>query len=545
MRDGMHERDGCRPSRSGKMSTVVDGGNAGRTFNTKRNILYGLMQVITSRVLPFIVRTVLNYRFGVEYLGLNSLFASIFGVLSLMELGFGSAVVYSLYRPVAEGDTELICAYLSHYRKVYRLIGIAILVVGLTLIPFLGFFVHESTPPGGLNLQLCYLLFLGDTAISYLLFGYMTAIPLAHQRRDILSRVDMAVGVLQCLVRCTLLMASDNFYLYLASFPVVTVVRNLVTATVVRRRYPQFECKGSLDDVRRRDLAKRVNGLMVDRLASVARNGTDALCISAFIGLAANGKYSNYYYIMTSVVALSTTLLNSMSASVGNSIATTSREKNYRDMRKFDFIYMGFAGWATTCMLCLCQPFVRVWLGDSMMLDMPIVLALCAYLYILKTGDIRWVYHEGAGLWYEGRPILVGETVANVILNIVLCRTLGLLGIVLSTEITVFATNLVFFPKLLFERYFQNGMLREYLQNHALYAATMLVSACTSWLICENALPMGLFADGSIVSGVIALCGRLAICTMASASVFWLAWHRSKMYGIARGWMRDFVRTRG
>ena len=70
--------------------------HSGRIKNTKRNIGYGLLQVIVSQLLPFIVRTILIYRFGVSYLGLNSLFTSVLSVLSLMELGFGTAVVYSL-----------------------------------------------------------------------------------------------------------------------------------------------------------------------------------------------------------------------------------------------------------------------------------------------------------------------------------------------------------------------------------------------------------------------------------------------------------------
>ena len=198
------------------------------------------------------------------------------------------------------------------------------------------------------------------------------------------------------------------------------------------------------------DLNIKVRGLIVSKVTAVSRNSIDTLCITSFIGLTINGIYGNYYYIMTSLISFSTIVLNSMMASVGNSIATEKTEKNYRDMRKFDFIYSSIAGWATVCLVCLYQPFIQTWLGKDMTLEMPVVITLCVYFYILKTGDIRYVYQEGAGQWYEYRFVMLGEAVANVILNIVLCKVFGLLGIVLATVITVFVTNMFFCPRILF-----------------------------------------------------------------------------------------------
>ena len=133
--------------------------HSGRTDNVKRNISYGIMHTAVSLVLPFIVRTILIYRFGVDYLGINSVFASVLEVLSVMELGFGTAIVYNMYKPVAEGDTGQICAYLSYYRRIYRIIGLMILAAGLLIIPFLKVLVKDPELPGGLNLYACYFIF--------------------------------------------------------------------------------------------------------------------------------------------------------------------------------------------------------------------------------------------------------------------------------------------------------------------------------------------------------------------------------------------------
>ena len=498
--------------------------------------MYGFMQVLVSQLLPFVVRTILIYKFGVDYLGLNSLFKSILSVLSLMELGFGTAVVYSMYRPVADGDADQICAYLSYYRRIYHFVGVAILCIGVLLMPFLRFLVMDPVLPGNLNLYVCYLVFLSESVISYLLFGYMTAVPTAYQRRDILSRVGMVSDVLACVMKSVILLCSDSFYIYLISIPVITVVRNLMIAITVRKRYPDIRCRGGISNEQKQDLNKRVYGLMVNKLTNVSRNSIDSVCISAFIGLAATGIYNNYFFVLSAVMGICSVIYNSMMASVGNSIAKESPEKNYKDMRLFDFLFMGIVGWATVCMVCLYQPFISIWVGNDMMLGTPIVIVMGIYFYIMETGAIRWIYHEGAGLWYECRFIMIGEAVANVLLNVVLCRFIGVLGIVLATVISVFVTNCILCPELLFRLYFKNGKLKEYWWDHVGYTVTMVVSVEVSWIICEILIPMEMIEGRNVWRCVGCLGGRLAVGTVVAGVVFWLMWHRSKRYKLAIGW---------
>lgn len=513
----------------------------GRIKNTKRNIGYGLLQVIVSQLLPFIVRTILIYRFGVSYLGLNSLFTSVLSVLSLMELGFGTAVVYSLYKPLASKDTDQVCAWLCYYRKIYRMVGLAILAVGLMILPFLPYLIRDTSLAGELNLPVCYLIFLSDTVISYLLYGYLTSIPAADQRRDLLSRVDMGMNLLSCAVRSMLLLCSSNFYLYLVSIPAVTVIRNVVTAKVIQRKYPAYTCRGEIGSDQKKDLNKRVRGLVIEKVTAVSRNSIDTLCISSLLGLAAAGMYSNYFYVMSGVISFSTIVLNGMMASVGNSIAVESPEKNYSDMRLFDFMYTGIAGWATVCMLCLYQPFLKTWLGDHMMLEWPVAAGMCAYFYILKAGDIRWVYHEGAGLWYESRFIMIGEAAVNILLNVLLCRVMGILGIVLATVISVFVSNAFFCPRLLFDLYLQNGKLKEYWMDHVLYTLTMLVTAGACLGMCESLLPMSMVDGREAVNCILCLGGRFILCSVISVLFFWLIWRKSRRYERAREWIRVLI----
>ena len=285
--------------------------NRGRTANVKRNIVYGMVQIAVSRILPFCIRTIVIYRFGIEYLGLSGLFTSVLSTLSLMELGFGTAIVYSMYKPVAEGDTGMICAYLTYYRKIYRFIGVAILTIGLLLMPFLRYLVHDPVLPGGLNLYICYLIFLANTVIGYLLYGYMSAIPTAYQRRDILSRIDMGCSLFCSIIKVFILLSSNCFYLYLICMPFVTVANNLIVLYVVKKMYPEISLQGEITRDQKHDLKKKVSGILVNKLTNVSRNSIDSLCISAFIGLVATGIYDNYLMVMSSI--LSAAVIGSLS----------------------------------------------------------------------------------------------------------------------------------------------------------------------------------------------------------------------------------------
>ena len=155
-----------------------------RTRNAKRNMLVGWTQSILSMLFPFVTRTAMIYSLGVEYLGLNSLFTSVISVLNLAELGVGSAMVFSMYKPIAENNEKKICALMNLYKIYYRIIGVVIAIIGIALIPVLPYLIHGDVP-SGINVYILYLLNLASTVFTYWLFGYKNCLFSAHQRIDI------------------------------------------------------------------------------------------------------------------------------------------------------------------------------------------------------------------------------------------------------------------------------------------------------------------------------------------------------------------------
>ena len=203
-----------------------------RTKNTKRNIFWGVINKLITLVLPFLTRTVMIRTLGAEYLGLNSLFSSILQVLNLTELGFSSAIVYSMYRPIAENDKDSICALLNAFRKIYKIIGVAILAAGLSLLPFLPHLIHGSAPKD-INIYYVYLVYLSNTAISYLLYAYKTALPNAFQRVDVISNITSITLGGMYILQIVILIGIKQYYPYIIILPICTVVNNIITSNYV------------------------------------------------------------------------------------------------------------------------------------------------------------------------------------------------------------------------------------------------------------------------------------------------------------------------
>ena len=116
-----------------------------RTKNSFLNVMTSIGGQLLTNILRWICRIAFIHTLGKDYLGISSLYANILTILSLSELGLGSAITYSLYKPLSENDTETVRSLMAFFKKAYRWIGIAVLGLGLCLMPFLPYLMTGST----------------------------------------------------------------------------------------------------------------------------------------------------------------------------------------------------------------------------------------------------------------------------------------------------------------------------------------------------------------------------------------------------------------
>ena len=480
-----------------------------RTKNAVRNIIFGVLNKILNIVLPFVSRTAILYVLGTQYLGLSSLFSSILSFLSLAEMGAGSAMIYSMYKPLAENDRTTVRALVNLYRRFYRLIGTVIFAIGLCLLPFLRRLIHD-TIPSDVNLHVLYLIYLFNTALSYWLFAYKNAILSAHQRDDVNSKIAMIVTPLSYVVMIPCLILTKNYYCYILWLPFFTVMTNVLRAAYVNSHYPDLMPEGEVAPELRRSIFKKVSALIGTKLNTVVLNAADNLVMSAFLGLTAIAIYGNYYYIMGSVMGFLGIFYSSMTAGIGNSLVTESLEKNHRDFQVFSFANSWLTGWCTVCLICLYQPFMYLWVGRNkpeLMFPFSIVLLFGLYFYVYQIRKIPVAYKVAAGIWWEDRFRPYVCMVTNVVLNIWMVQKIGVAGIILSTVFSLFISipweNYTIF------KYVFHRSAREYYGKMAAYFVSMALAGSACFALCS------LFPNGFL-----SLFARAVICLIVPNAIF-------------------------
>ena len=495
--------------------------NNGRTHNAVRNMSFGFILKVYQMVCPFILRTAMIYTLGLEYVGLNSLFSSILQVLNLTELGVGSAMVYSMYKPLAEGDDETICCLMNLYKKYYRIIGIIIAFIGVLLTPIIPKLVSQDLPEA-LNLFYLYWLNLGYTAISYWLFAYKQSVLIASQRTDVYHKVTLVVNTVTYIIQFLLLLVFKNYYLYLIAMLLGQVLINITTAIISTKMFPKYKARGTLALEKVKAINTRIRDLFTSKVGAVIQNSADSIVISAFLGLTILAKYNNYYYIMNSIFGIIAMLLQSCLAGIGNSIVTESSEKNYNDMKRMTFIAEWLIGVCCCCLLCLYQPFMVIWVGEENTLSIGIVVCICIYFFTIATNQMLCIYKDASGMWHEDRfrPLLTA--LLNLLLNLSTVKFLGLFGVILSTVISMMFFGTPWLLRNLFTVVFKRDM-KEYLGRLFLYISV----TCVGCFICFN------ICDLVVVSGIIGVVLRLLICIFGMNFIMVLLYHRLEEFSEA------------
>ena len=183
-----------------------------RIKNTIRNVRSGIIVQIINKVMAFIVRTVFIRILNTEYLGVNGLFTNILTVLSFAELGIGTAIIFSMYKPVAEDDTDKIKSLMRLYKKSYNTIGIVVFILGICVIPFMKYIIKDA-PNIKESIILIYVLFLINTSVSYF-FTYKKSIITAHQQESIINRIDSFFYLIKSILEIVFLILTKNYILY-------------------------------------------------------------------------------------------------------------------------------------------------------------------------------------------------------------------------------------------------------------------------------------------------------------------------------------------
>lgn len=435
----------------------------------------GFIQQIVTIVFSFISRTILIKTLGAEYLGISGLFTNILTIFALAELGIGAAITFYLYKPIADSDKERIKTLMHFYKVCYRCIGIAILIIGLCLIPFLNKIINFNTKTD-INIYVVFICYLLNSVTSYLFFAYKNTIITTNQQGYLINSVGSIIAILSCMMESCILIVYHDFVLSIIVKVGIGILKNLVIAKMADHLFPYIKEKDykKLEKKEIKKIFKDVYSIFIFRSAATLFTSTDNILISILIGTVYVGYNSNYTMIITAITSISAIVFNSFRASVGNVIATENIEKQVSIFYKLDFINYWIISFSTVSLNQLLNPFITIWIGSEYTFDQLTVNIIVFNFFIVNLLNVIFLFRETIGIFQYGKYRQLIGGVVNIILDIMLGNLFGIIGIFGATLISNIFITVLPFPKILFKYGFGVSTKVQYIRMLKYIIVTML-----------------------------------------------------------------------
>ena len=456
-----------------------------KTKNTINGFTSGVINQVVNTLLPFALRTVMIYSLGIEYAGVNSLFTSILSVLSLADLGFASAVVFAMYKPIKENDTEKLCQLLGYYRKIFFCVGMIIFISGLAVMPFLKYIIRSDVP-NNMNLYVLYLFFLVNTVITYFFGGYRNSVLFAHQRKDVYNIIStIAVGI-GYIVQIAAMLIFKNYYLYLCIMILQNLAITVSGAAAAKKMFPEINPKDGLDTDSKKSIFRKVTDLLYQRIGSTVSTSLDSVVISRFLGFTAIAVYGNYFYVFSAAKSFMDAFFSSLTAGVGNKILTASKADNIVVFHRLTSISGYLLIFCCACLAGMYQPFMDLWVGRQYMYPTVVVALFVLYFYANGIRRIVMIYKDALGMWHYDRWKSIVGAAVNLVLNITLVQIIGVSGVIISTIVSYLAVEMPWETHVLYKHYFERSEGEFYLSALKTFAVTVII--CTTVYLVSSAL---------------------------------------------------------
>lgn len=473
-------------------------------MDKKRSLLNIMVSIVSKMILlifTIVLRRCLIKYVGNEANGIFSLYTSIIGFLAVAELGVGTAINFSMYKPIVDNDVKKVSALYNLYKKVYLAISLIILAAGLIILPFLPVLAKDYS--NNFSLQLTFLIMLIDVVITYF-YSCKTSLINAYKNNYITTAINAFTMVIRSIAQIIILVFTRSFVWYLVIRIGSTLLEWLLTNIYVGTQYKTvINTKEKIDKQTRIEIVKNTKAMFMHKIGGLLVNTVDSIIISSFIGVIVLGLYSNYIAIVTAMYGVLSLLFSSLTSIIGHLCA----EKNLDEEKKyFKFLYL--LNFATGIIFFLgfyavIDDIIAICFGADLIMDSSVVFIITLNYFIQYLRVTVLVYREATGTFYYDRWKPLIEGIINVVLSILFVLYFSVVGVIVATIITnIFICHIVE-PHVLYKYGFKQKATNYYLLNFILI--TVFTIALT-WLYFLkqkfNSVLTDFFVNGFISVGI-------------------------------------------
>lgn len=488
-----------------------------RKKNSILNIISSIVFQLVIILVNLITQRVFLNSLGQDMLGLRGLFNNIITVLSLAELGLGTAIVYSMYKPLAQQDHKTTCALLNYYAKIYHVIAATVTALGVAFLPFIGFFIKDSIDVW--YARVIFMFFIARTVITYL-FSYKVNLFVADQKRYVYTNISLVFTIVINVAAILILHYTKHYILFLSVNVALLFLQNIVTSMMADHAYPYIKerKKAVLDKGLKSTILKNSTALVLQRVGSVCVEATDNMVLARMTSLGIVGLLSNYNLIIMAVRNLMRQFFSAVTASIGNLAAEEKWNELEAWFWRIMFANFWLFGFGAICLFTLLSPFVGLWLGSQRILEPIVVFLLSLNFYLIGMNQCTQVIRDGAGLYRNLRLMPLLEGLVNLIVSIVLAHFFGVIGVLLGTLIGFVTCSLWVQPFVVFREAFQKSQWRFYRRYALYFIVTLAIGAIT------------VYACGFVVfsNKYVSFIAKMAVCSILPNACFMALFWKDK-----------------
>lgn len=472
----------------------------------------------------FIMQTVFIKTLGVEYLGAKGLFTNLVSFLSFAELGVGSAITYSLYKPLAENDHQSVSAVMNLFKKTYNIIGVVILFIGILL----SFFIKDIVRDGQMipHMQLMFILFLLNTVVGYF-FTYMRSLLIANQQGYIDSLNRGIFMIVLSIVQIIILLTTHNFLFFLIAQIIVTIVSNVSITRTANKMFPYLtEHKNAkVSDEVVSYMKKNIFGTISSRIGGIVVFGTDNILISKFIGLSTVGLYSNYMLIISGVSSLMNQMLSAVVSSLGNLGVTANLNHQVKIFYRYLYIVAFVSYTFGITIIIMLTPFIKLWIGKGYELKFLTLVLIVLNFFIIQMRQASLNFISAHGLYWPMRWKSLIEAIFNLVVSLILIQTttLGINAVIIGSIMNNIFINIWWEPLILFKHGFKSSM-KKYIKMYSLYFLIFTFSVVLIYLYLNK--------FSMYTTGIVEFFSRAIVVFISSIIVFMIifSWTKEERY---------------
>lgn len=479
------------------------------------NITVSVGFKILTMLMVIVVKRFLISTCGNDINGLNALYLSVIGFLSVAELGVGSAISFCMYKPIVEGDTDTVSALYHLFRRIYWCVGGAILVGGLVVTPFIDN-LAKGYDNSHVNLYSTFVLMLISVVLTYL-FSSKTSLINAYKNNYITTAITSGGLLLQYVLQIVVLLLTRSFVWYLVCRIVAVLVQWAVTEWIARRRHGDVLAHPKpLQSAVKGEVVKNIKAMFMHTIGYTLVNTVDGVVISSFIGVGALGLYSNYTMVLTSLTEVLKLIFTSLTSVIGHLYVESGKNSTQKHSEAFHLLNFLLGTVFFLGYYAVIDSLIAILFYEELMVARSIsfVITLNGFVQFMRQSTL--VFRQATGTFYNDRWKPLVEGALNLVLSILFVQWMGVVGVLVAT----IATNLfichVVEPYVLYRYAFSASPREYYFRNYSrivLFFGVLLLMNCCMWhggnkwteFLVNGCLSVGV---STVVCGVVLLFNR-------------------------------------